>query len=260
MNTHFKNTLLTAVTTLSIVFASEARAADVAPPPETSDWVFTGAAYLWASGLEGSTGVLGFPAVDVDLSFGDILENLDGALMGVAELRNGSFSIGVDLSYASLSANVDTPLGIAANDVDVSAKTFMGTAVLGYSVIDMGTFNLDLIAGGRLWSVSNDFDFNGGLLGGTHAGDEATWLDPLVGAKFHAGITENTYVSGWGMIGGFGVASDMMWDVMGGIGYNVTDSFSVFGGYRAVSVDYSDDGFVYDVVQQGPIFAGVFHF
>ncbi len=258
--THYRNVLLAAVAALSFGFSVEARAADIASPPETSDWVFTGAAYLWASGLEGRTGVLGFPATDIDLSFADVLENLDGALMGAGELRNGAFSIGVDLTYASLSANADTPLGVLADDVDITAKTFMGTAVLGYSIIDTGTANLDIIAGGRLWSVSNDFDFNGGALNGTHASDEATWLDPLVGTKFRAGITENVYVSGWGMIGGFGVASDMMWDVMGGIGYNVSDSFSVFGGYRAVSVDYSDDGFVYDVVQQGPIFAGVFRF
>ena len=239
----------------------QANAADLSEPlPDSSDWTFTGAAYLWASGLEGSTGVLGYPPVDIDLSFSDILEKLDGALMGAGEFRNGAFSVGLDVTYASLSANVDTPFGIAANDVDITAKTFMGTAALGYSVIDTGTANLDVIAGGRLWSVSNEFDFNGGILGGTRASDEATWLDPLFGAKFRAGISENLYVSGWGMIGGFGVASDMMWDVMGGIGYNVSDTFSVFGGYRAVSVDYNDDGFVYDVVQQGPIFAGMFRF
>ena len=63
-----------------------------------------------------------------------------------------------------------------------------------------------------------------------------------------------------GIIGGFGVSSDLMWDVMGGLGYEVSGSFSVFGGYRAASVDYSNNGFVYDVVQQGPIFAGVFRF
>ncbi len=78
--------------------------------------------------------------------------------------------------------------------------------------------------------------------------------------KFKADLGSDFYASGWGMVGGFGVSSDMMWDVMGGLGYDVNDSFSVFGGYRAVSVDYSNDGFVYDVVQQGPIFAGVFRF
>ena len=83
-----------------------------------------------------------------------------------------------------------------------------------------------------------------------------------LGALFHFWILMNliVYISAWGMVGGFDIASDQMWDVMAGAGYRFTDSFSAFGGYRAVSVDYSDDGFVYDVVQQGPVLAGVFRF
>jgi hypothetical protein len=73
-------------------------------------------------------------------------------------------------------------------------------------------------------------------------------------------VTEDVFISSWGMIGGFGVGSDLMWDVMAGAGYSFTEHFDVFAGYRAVSVDYSDDGFVYDMVQQGPVMAGVFRF
>jgi hypothetical protein len=51
-----------------------------------------------------------------------------------------------------------------------------------------------------------------------------------------------------------------MWDVMGGVGYRFTDSFSTLLGYRALGVDYRDDGFVFDVVQQGPILGLVFRF
>jgi opacity protein-like surface antigen len=51
-----------------------------------------------------------------------------------------------------------------------------------------------------------------------------------------------------------------MWDVMAGAGYDFTDSVSLFAGYRAISVDYGNDGFVYDVVEQGPVVAAVFQF
>ena len=61
------------------------------------------------------------------------------------------------------------------------------------------------------------------------------------------------------MIGG-GASSDLVWDVMAGAGYQFTDMFSLEVGYRAAAVDYSNDGFVYDVVQQGPIIGAVFHF
>lgn len=239
----------------------QAQAADISEPtPAASDWTFTGAAYLWASGIEGESGIFGFPPQDVDLSFGDVLENLDVAFMGLGEARNGPLSIGLDFSYARLGTNVGTPFGIAAADVDVTATTLMATGVVGYALVETGNAHLDAIAGARVWSVSTDFDFNGGALGGTSADDGATWVDPLVGAKFKADLGENFYVSGWGMIGGFGVGSDLMWDAMGGLGYDWSESLSLFAGYRAVSVDYSKDGFVYDVVQQGPIVAGVFRF
>lgn len=239
----------------------QAQAADLSVvPSDTNDWTFTGAAYLWAAGIEGQSGVFGFPPQDVDLSFGDVLNNLDVAFMGLGEARNGPLSIGVDMSFAKLGTNVGTPFGIAATDVDVTAKTLMATGIAGYALLDNGNAHLDAIAGARLWSVSTDFDFNGGILNGTSAHDSATWVDPLVGVKFKANVGEDVYLSGWGMLGGFGAGSDLMWDVMGGVGYDWSDSFSLFAGYRAVSVDYRGNGFVYDVVQQGPVLAGLFRF
>jgi hypothetical protein len=238
--------------------APHALAADLAPVPETSDWSFTVAAYLWASGLEGESGVFGLPPQDIDLSFGDVLDNLDFALMAAGEARNGALSIGMDFAYAKLGANVGTP--VLADDIDVTAKTLMATGYVGYSLLDSDSARFDMIAGARLWSVNTDFDLNGGALGGSSFDDGATWVDPLVGAKLRADLGSDFYLSAWGMVGGFGVSSDFMWDVMGGVGYEVNETFSVFAGYRAVGVDYSDGSFVYDVVQQGPVLAGVFRF
>jgi hypothetical protein len=66
-------------------------------------------------------------------------------------------------------------------------------------------------------------------------------------------MTDRFYATGWGMIGGFGAGSDLTWDVMAAVGYEITDRVAAIGGYRALSVDYSDDGFLFDVVQHGPI-------
>ncbi len=245
---------------LSAVLPVAADAADIAPAPDTSDWQFTVAVYAWGAGLNGDVGVFGLQPASIDLSFKDILENLEMALMGIGEARNGRFMLGIDATYSAVSVDVKTPFGILANKIDVDSTALMVTGVGGYSVFDGDVARLDIIAGGRLWSVNNDFDLKGGLLGGLSKSDGATWVDPLVGAKLRLDLTSDIYATGWGMIGGFGVGSEMMWDLMGGAGYKFTDSFSAFAGYRAVSVDYSDDGFVYDVVQQGPVLAGVFQF
>jgi hypothetical protein len=180
--------------------------------------------------------------------------------MSVAEARNGRFFIGTDIAYAKLSTNVGTPFGIVASDIDVDVTTFMGTAVAGYSIMETDTARLDLFAGARLWSVDVDFDVNNGPALLFSASDGDTWVDPMIGSKFKVDLGSNFSIAGWGMIGGFGVSSDFTWDVLGGVGYDVSDWFSMFAGYRAVGVDYSSNGFVYDIVQDGPVFGSVLHF
>ena len=62
----------------------------------------------------------------------------------------------------------------------------------------------------------------------------------------------------FGFVGSFGEAA--VPTILGGVGYQWNDRFSTVGGYRALGVDYSDDGFVYDVVQHGPYLGAIFHF
>ena len=62
------------------------------------------------------------------------------------------------------------------------------------------------------------------------------------------------------MVGGFGVSSDLVWDALGVVGYEVSDVTSIIVGYRASGVDYSSGGFSYDTVQQGPIVGAAFRF
>lgn len=236
------------------------RAADLPPVPDTSDWKFTAAVYVWGSGLDGDVGVFGLPPQHIDLPFKDVIQDLDFAFMGLAEARNGRFMLGVDATYTDVGKSVKTPLGILADKIDVTNKSLMLTGLAGYALYDTDTVRLDAIAGGRLWSVNNEFDVKGGRFGGVNKSDGATWVDPLVGAKIRVDLAPKVYTAGWAMIGGFGVGSNLMWDLMGGAGYEFNDRFSMFAGYRATKVDYSHDGFVYDVVQKGPVVAAVFQF
>ena len=75
--------------------------------------------------------------------------------------------------------------------------------------------------------------------------------DGLVGVRGNYAFTPQFYAVGWGLVGAGG--ADVDWDVMAGVGYNINETFSATFGYRALGVDYSDDGFLFDVVQQGPI-------
>ena len=175
--------------------------------------------------------------------------------MGAGEARNGRFFIASDIMWAKLSAEQDLPVG----SVELTAEVLTATGLGGYSLIYEDGGNLDVVAGARLWSVSNTLDF-AVVFGGQSFDDSATWVDPVVGLKGRANLSPNFYVTGWALTGGFGVSSDFMWDAMASVGYEFNDTFSMTAGYRALSVDYHNNGFVYDVVQSGPIFGFVFKF
>jgi opacity protein-like surface antigen len=277
-----KKAKLAAVSMLVLAsFLTPAAAADLAPAPDTSEWRFTLAPYVWGVGLSGDVGVFGRGPVDVDIPFSDILENLDFAAMGVAEAHNGTWGVFVDLNYTSLSAGKSRSRSLerdlfeqfgATAEVSASADIteFIGTMMGQWRAVDSDQMTLDLMAGARYWNIENDITARGSVSGGGPLGlsvskelsgsDGASWVDPMVGVKSRIDTTTPVYFTGWGMIGGFGVGSDINWDVMGGVGYEWTDHFSTVLGYRALGVDYEDDGFVYDIIQQGVALGAVINF
>ena len=228
------------------------------PFPEER-WQVGVAPYLWMSGINGSVGQFGLPPVHIDASFTDLLENLDMALMMVAEAKKGRFGIFTDLIYSDLSVGGTGPGGVLT--VDLGTKMFTGTAMLEYSVLQDDRSTLDLMAGARVWAVNTDASITSGVPPLNFTGnDDAVWVDPMIGVKGRTRLSEAFYLVGWGMIGGFGVSSDLGWDVMGAVGYDVTERFSMVVGYRANGVDYQDGPFVFDVVMDGPIIGGAYRF
>ncbi|WP_457588653.1 hypothetical protein [Ensifer canadensis] len=243
-----------------------ANAADIYTPvaPETkvvqteSGWTFSFTPYFWATGLSGDVRSFGLPTVNVDASFGDIWGHLNFAAMAIGEARYDRYSIFADVIYTKLSGSKGTPLGILASSVDVDAETFAGFVGAGYSVFEDSTGRLDVVGGARVWSADTTVSVSGGILGNQSRNDGDTWVDALGGLKGTYSITPNFFVTGWGLVGGGG--ADIDWDVAATVGYKFNDTFSAVAGYRALGVDYSNDGFVFDVVQQGPILGLVVKF
>jgi Protein of unknown function, DUF481 len=231
---------------------------DLKPVAAGQGWTFAIAPYFWAAGMSGNIAQFGSPTIDVDTSFSDILKNLDFAAMAIAEARYDRYSIFSDVMYVKLSAGSATPRGILADSVDVTSQTFSGLIGAGYSVLKSDAGQLDIVGGMRVWSVDTDIGFQGGILDGQSASDSATWVDGLVGVRGNYSLTPNVYLTGWGMVGAGG--ADVDWDVAAALGYKFNDRFSAVAGYRALGVNYNNDGFIFDVVQQGPILGLVMHF
>jgi hypothetical protein len=244
--------------------ALPARAADVpvAMSPvvveaEVGGWTFAISPYFWAAGMSGDLAQFGSPPVHVDSDFSDILDHLEFAAMAIGEARRDRFSIFADVMYTKLGGDGETP-GPVFDSIDVTSETFAGLVGAGYSVWQDGNSHLDLVAGARVWSVDTDISFRGGIGGNLDVSDGATWVDGLVGVRARYDFNENWYFTGWGLVGAG--EADVDWDVAGGLGYQFNDKWSGVAGYRALGVDYSSDGFVFDVVEQGPIMGLVYRF
>lgn len=245
-----------------------AEAPPEAPPPPADEWTFSVAPYLWGAGLQGDVGVFGREPIDVDLSFGDIFKNLRFGGMAVFELSNGSVGIFGDIIYVKTEADESitrTISGVPATlAATVETSSFTGTVMGEYRAYATESASFDLMAGARIWNVDNDISVTlaagGAPLAAFSGSDGATWVDPMIGAKARFDIDPSWYVTAWGMVGGFGAGSEVTWDVMGGVGYRWNEWLATVGGYRALGVDYDNDGFVYDVIQHGPFLGAVMRF
>lgn len=255
---------IASVAALSLFLCGNAIAADLSQPeaelafPPDERWEFSVAPYFWMAGLDGTIAQFGLDPVDVDLSFGDILENLDFAAMVVGEARRGRFGIFTDILYVDVSASGSGPLGVLTASLD--NQIFAGTAMAEYRVFDQGMTSVDVMAGARIWAVNTDVAITGGPGAGLFLSDDASWVDPMIGVKARMQGSSPWFLTTWAMIGGFGVSSDIDWDVLAGVGYEVNDRFSAVAGYRAAGVDYQDGPFIFDAVLHGPILGGVLRF
>ena len=250
-----------------LLFCGIAGAADLVTPmaPEArtietkSGWTFSIAPYFWAAGLSGDVAQFGLPSAHVDASFSDIFKNLDFAAMGIGEARYDRFSLFTDVLYTKISVGKATPVGLLATGVGVTTETFAQTIGAGYTVLRDQSSDLDVFGGVRIWNVASKLSFNGGFLDGVSSSDSATWVDGVVGLRGNYFMTPHVYLTAWGLVGAGG--ADVDWDVAGALGYKFNEHISAVAGYRALGVDYSNNqGFVFNVVQQGPIAGLVVHF
>jgi hypothetical protein len=77
------------------------------------------------------------------------------------------------------------------------------------------------------------------------------WFDPYIGVRGRYNFSKAFYTAVRGEIGGFGVGSDLMWQVEGVIGCNITRHIFTEVGYRALSFCYENDGLKFDTITHG---------
>jgi hypothetical protein len=77
------------------------------------------------------------------------------------------------------------------------------------------------------------------------------WWDPFIGLRARYQFNDRFYLAAKGDVGGFGVGSEFSWQAEAALGCQLTDRIFAEVGYRALGMDYDDEGLVYDVILHG---------
>jgi hypothetical protein len=223
-----------------------------------SDWHFAVSPYLWFSGVHGTTGVGGFDA-SVHAGFGDIFSNLNFGLMAAPELRYKKFLLPVDVMWIKLSDDKALPIQVVAIAAKSKLQNFILGPEVGYRVIEKPGVTVDAFTGLRYWHLGASLRFEPNLLGNTFSTSQ-NWADPLLGARFQTPLGRKLRFTFLGDVGGFGAGSQLEWQLLPVLGYQLNKRFTLQAGYRYLDVNYRSGGFKYDVAMDGLLLGTTIHF
>lgn len=238
----------------SAVFAgstAEKIEATIPPEQEKSGWHFRVAPYLWLTSVSGTVGV-GPLSADANIGASDALSKLTFGFMVLAEVGYDRWSFENDVIYARFQTSTETP-GPLFGELNSTLNQFQWTILLGYRVIETERFSFDLQAGFRMLSLGLDLELTPGLLEGRSRSFSRTWVDPIIGFRSRAYLTDWLFVIARGDIGGFGANSELTWQAFAGAGAQISRWAAFVAGYRAIGYDYDQAGFSYDITTYGPV-------
>jgi len=231
---------------------------------EVKKWHFLTDIYLIAPNMDGEVGVGNTITAPVEANPGDIFSKLKMAAMLYLEAGNGKWAITSDLVYMKLNQEV-TP-GTLLHSGDVTAKQIFWEPAGLYRVLPF----LEIGAGARLNNIQADIDVRRFVIGPGSPTEEVsesgskTWVDPIIITRLSADIRKKWLFQFRGDVGGFGLGSDICWQIQAYAGYRFTKVFQLAAGYRILSIDYdkgeNTDRFLYNVNTFGPVIRFGFNF
>jgi hypothetical protein len=255
----FKEYLLLVIIFLSINVIAQENISKEAERP-ANKWNFLLDAYLMFPNMKGTAAVSALPEIEVDADPGDIFDRLNMGAMLYFEASHNSWSFSCDLIYMSLKQGVKPGPIIQSGEIEAKQLAWEMASMrrllpqldagigLRLNSLDVG---LDLIR-----NTDSDIVLNKSAI--------QTWVDPIVIIRFKSDPSNEFIYQLRGDIGGFGIGSDLSWQIQAYAGYRFSKLFQLTGGYRFIDMDYdkgsSDDRFMYNMSTFGPVVRFGFNF
>jgi hypothetical protein len=233
-----------------LLCAPYASAQSTSPQPLDGEWQLEVVPYLWGSGMDGAVGI-GDRTADVDASFGNILDHLHFAVMGLADARRDRLVVLADTIYTDLRGHRATP-GPLFSSVEPQQRMFILTPEAGYRLLGNEDASFDVVGGIRYWHLKSELEFRAGVLPDIGLEASRGWVDGIFGLRARTVLMRQWWVSAYGDIGAG--QSDVTYQLTANAGLDLSDRFALSFGYRYLNVDYDQDDFLFDTALKGPLF------
>lgn len=257
--TMLKKSTLAACLIGAIVLTVAATPAAAESPDSGDHWSFNAALYFWYASIGGRTST----GTGIDVDAGDIVDNLDGAFMGIIGARKGKWSVMADLIYLSLAddekgiATVPVQPGVTAPiDAGIDVEGRVVTLSGARNVVDTEQATFDLLVGGRYLKLESDLTLDVGAPappGRQTFSDSGSVWDAIIGVNGQIKLTDKWYLSVYGDVGTGD--SKTTWQAYAGIGYRFS-KVDLELAYRHIEWDFDDRPVFDDLNFSGP-FAGL---
>jgi hypothetical protein len=217
-----------------------AMAAMTAPgAASAAQWDYTATLYGWFPGVS-STVETPAGTVEAEVSFDEILQDLDVAFFGALEARKGRLSLVGDLQYIDLGVEAEPPPNPLFSAAEVDSKLVLFGASALYALVDEPNLRFDAGFGVRLVDASIDTHLKGRRPAPNASFTrEGGWTDAVIAARITRQFNDRWYAAAYADVGGFGIgdSSDLTWQAFAGGGYRLNETWSAVGGYRHLTIE-----------------------
>lgn len=237
--------------------------ASVAPRPEekarpaTQDFDVAVEPYLWAASVDGNVRLGSGGGASVGADFDELLDDLEAAAMLAVEARFGNgFGLLGDITWFDLE-DEGTATGLA---IPVEGRVGMFHGQLSGLWRPPGQEHVlfDVLAGVRVIDIETEMRGDGPFALNPQGGD--TFVDPVVGARATVPLGEDFQFLVLGDIGGFGVGTDLSYQVFASVGWAISRHVGIGLGWRHLGVDFSESNMSADFDFTGPLLGMRFAF
>lgn len=215
------------------------------------DWQHTAVVYGMGAAIDGDA-TIGDITVPIDMSISDLFDSLEFGAMFAYRADNGTWSITADTTFMGLGGTGKGPAGFVKGNVDLDQFTLMGT--LGRRL----TPTLEALFSLSYFDLSSDLTITGPVET-RKASVDADWVDPMLGLQYNAPFADDWRLNLRGDIGGFGIGSDLSYQVLANVHWQANERIGLVIGYRLIGFDYEDGNKGsasyqrFDLTEQGPL-------